>query len=335
MIPELSRILFDRGVRFLAQSDGSFWMPRRGSTTAEQVDWLFYFILWVSVFFFVLVVAWMLFFIFRYRRRKAGRAEGGPHQNLALELTWTLVPLVIVIIIFSIGFAGFMNMTRTPENALEILVTGQKWIWLFTYPNGHVDEELHVPVDEPIGLVMTSEDVIHSFYVPDFRLKRDVLPGRYSKTWFRATEPGEYKVYCAEYCGTGHSDMIASIIVHPPGEYEKWLESAGQLADDLSPAELGARLYSKRGCDQCHSVDGTAGIGPSLLSLSGKQRPLKDGTVVLADENYLRESIMEPMTKIVAGYEAYMPTYKGRLKDREITGLIEYIKSLEGEDSQE
>jgi len=319
-------------MRFLPGANGSFWMPERGSTAAPEVDWLFYFILAVAAFFFFLIVTLMTIFAIRYRRRRDVRPGTAPRSHLGLELVWTVIPIVIVAVIFSIGFAGFMRMTGVPEDALEILVTGQKWVWLFTYPNGHVDEELHVPVDEPVRLVMTSQDVIHSLYVPAFRLKRDVIPGRYTESWFRATEPGTYPVYCAEYCGTGHSDMSTGVVVHPPGEYEQWLEAAGDLLAQLSPAEAGERLFAKRGCNQCHSIDGSAGVGPSLLDVYGRNRPLRGGAVVEADENYLRQSILEPAASIVAGFEAYMPTYQGRLKEAEVIALIEYLKRLKTEE---
>jgi len=313
----------------LAAGAGDFWMPFQGSTTAPAVDRLFYFIFWVSVFFFVLIVGLSLYFVIRYRSRRGHRAEASPHHNTALELTWTIIPLVLVVVIFGWGFTVFMDMTTTPANAYEVQVTGQKWTWFFTYPNGHVDENLHVPVDRPVNLVMTSEDVIHSFFVPAFRLKRDVIPGRYTKTWFRATQPGEYQIYCAEYCGTAHADMLAKVVVHPPGGFERWLEDAGNLLDRMSPAEAGAMLVSSRGCLQCHSVDGRSGIGPTFLGAFGAERPMRDGALVLMDENYVRESILDPNAQITAGYEAVMPTYRGRLTDREITAIIEYLKTLQ------
>jgi len=327
----LNRVIAQVSNGLFAQAERSFWLPKRGSTTAGEVDWLFYLILGISIFFFLLTMSLMALFLIRYRSKAGSRAAGGKNTSLPLELTWTLIPILVVIVIFDFGFTGFMDVMNPPEAALEILVTGQKWAWFFTYPNGHVDEVLHVPVDQPVRLVMTSQDVIHSFYIPEFRLKRDVLPDRYTKTWFEATEPGEYKVYCAEYCGTGHSEMTANVVVHPPGEYENWLDAASNLLDTMPPAAAGRLLFSKRGCDQCHSVDGSAGTGPTLLGVYEEEQPLADGSTVVADENYLRESILEPMAKIAAGYQPYMPTYKGRLNDQELTALIEYIKTLERE----
>ncbi len=311
-------------------SGRSFWMPPQVSTTASGVDWLFYFILGISVFFFVLIVALMVLFVVRYRRRGNQRAEPSPHHNMALEVTWTAIPVVLVVIIFFFGFKGFLDMATPPANAYEVLVQGQKWKWTFTYPNGYVDENLHVPVSRPVRLVMSSADVIHSLYVPAFRVKQDVVPGRYAKAWFEATEPGEYDLFCAEYCGTSHSDMIAHVVVHPPGEFEQWLEKASNFLDTMSPVEAGRKLYQVRGCQQCHSVDGSAKTGPSLLGVFGHSQRLADGTTVLADENYIRESILEPQAKVVAGFEPVMPTYQGRLSDAEIGAIIEFLKSLNG-----
>ncbi len=313
------------------QDDGSsFWMPPQVSTVAHGVDWLFHFILAVSVFFFLLIVVLMVVFVIRYRRREGREAEASPTHNTALELTWTVIPVVIVVVIFFFGFKGFLDMSTPPRNAYEILVDGQKWNWTFTYPNGYSDANLHVPVARPVRLVMTSADVIHSLYVPAFRIKADVVPGRYSKAWFEATAPGTYELFCAEYCGTSHSDMIAQVVVHPAGEFESWLEQASNFLETMTPVEAGRKLFLVRGCQQCHSVDGTAKTGPSLLGVFGHSQGLADGSMVVADENYIRESILEPMARVVAGYEPVMPTYQGRIKDDEITAIIEYLKSLGG-----
>lgn len=308
---------------------GGFWLPVRGSHEASAVDSLFHFILWISVVFFALIVLLMVLFILRYRRRVGAEAGASPSHNLALEITWTVIPLILVVIIFAIGFKTFLGMSVPPANAYEIQATGQKWKWLFTYPNGHVDEDLHVPVDRPVQLVLTSEDVIHSLFIPDFRVKRDAVPGRFTKTWFTAARPGQHDLFCAEYCGTGHSDMLAKVVVHAPGEFEKWLRDAGDFLDTLPPAAAGERLFRTRGCKQCHSVDGAAGIGPTFQGLFGHPVVLVGGKrIEAADENYLRESILEPQARIVAGFEPVMPTYKGRLSDKEIQAIIAYIKSL-------
>ncbi len=317
-----------KGSAILAQTDGSFWMPPRASTTAPEVDWLFHFILAISAFFFVLILGLTLFFVIRYRRREgAGPSKTSP-VYLPLELTWTIIPVIVVILIFWWSFKSYMNLRTPPEGAYEIQVTGQRWSWQFAYQNGYVDGDLHVPADVPVRLVMSSQDVIHSLFVPAFRLKMDAVPGRYTEAWFQADLPGEYPLLCAEYCGTGHSTMTATAIVHPPGEFEKWLEKASSFHELMSPAEAGRLLYRRRGCFQCHSVDGTANIGPTFKRLFGRKQALRDGSVLAVDENYVRESILEPQEKIVAGFEPVMPTYKGRLKDRDVTAIIEYIKTL-------
>jgi cytochrome c oxidase subunit II len=304
-------------------------MPRQGSTLAPGVDALFDFILVVSVVFFALIVALMLLFVIRYRRRRMDQEPlSSPHHNARLEATWSIVPLLIVFVIFGWGFKLYLDENVSPRNAYEIDVTGQKWKWLFTYPNGHVDEELHVPGDRPVKLVMTSEDVIHSFFVPAFRLKRDAVPGRYSVLWFTAAHPGVYQAFCAEYCGMGHSNMLAKVVVHEPGGFERWLEQASNLLATMTPVEAGGKLYAQRGCIQCHTVDGSARVGPSFKGVFGHMVLLQGGDRVMADENYVRESILDPQAKVVAGYEPVMPTYKGRIKDSEITAIIAYLKSL-------
>ena len=311
------------------QSGPTFWMPVRGSESAGAVDQLFGFVFWVSVFFFLLIVGLMVLFVVRYRRRPERlEAEPSPLHNTPLEIAWTVIPILIVIVIFAWGFKVFLDVNTPPANAYEIQVTGQKWKWLFTYPNGQVEENLHVPRATPISLVMTSEDVIHGFYIPAFRLKRDVLPGRYVKVWFSAVETGEYQIFCTQYCGTGHSDMLAKVIVHEPGEFDRWLADASNFLTKMPPAQAGERLYKTRGCAQCHSVDGRAGTGPTFKGLFGQRVACEGNVTVTADENYVRESILDPQAKVVAGFQPVMPTFKGRLKDQEITAIIAYLKTL-------
>jgi cytochrome c oxidase subunit 2 len=319
----------------LAQQTGSFWLPPRASTTAASVDWAFYFVFYTALVFFVLIVAVMLLFVIRYRRRPGVRATKTATHSTVLELTWTGIPIILVIVMFATGLKVFVNMTTVPGIGREINVTAHKWAWEFQYSNGYIDTELHVPVDEPVRLVMNSLDVIHSLYVPAFRTKMDVVPGRYSKTWFKATQVGEFDLYCAEYCGAGHSDMITKVIVHPAGGFDKWLEEAGNWVQKATPVEAGKILVMGdrqgrrgRGCSQCHRVDGQAKIGPPLNGLFGTEQTMKDGSKVLVDENYIRESILEPQAKVVAGYEPVMPTYKGRLKEEELSAIIAYLKSL-------
>jgi cytochrome c oxidase subunit II len=312
---------------------GSFWLPREGSTTAPTVDHLFNVITWISIFFFALITVALIYFVWKYRARPGQAAEISETHNRSLEITWTVVPLLIAIWIFWQGFTGYMDMQTPPGNAYEVQVLGQKWKWLFTYPNGVVDENLHVPPGEPVRLIETSQDVIHSLFIPEFRIKRDAVPGRYEKQWFQADTPGEYQIFCAEYCGTQHSSMLAKVIVHTSrADFDRWLADAGNFLAKLPPEDLwkgGEKLYNQRGCKQCHSIDGTAGIGPSFKGIWGHPQPLRGGGSATVDENYLRESILEPQAKVVQGFEPVMPTFQGRLKDKEITALIEYVKHLQ------
>ena len=304
--------------------------PQPSSTTAEQVDNLFYFILLVSVFFFAIIVGAMVLFVVKYRARPGQSAERSPSHNNALEVTWTVIPGIVVAGIFFWGFVGYLDLRQPPDNSYEIQVNAKKWSWSFTYPNGHVDNNLHVPQDRPVRLVMSSDDVIHSLYIPAFRLKMDVIPGRYTTTWFESELPGDYTLFCAEYCGTQHSNMLAKVVVHPSGEFEKWLEEAANFLETVTPVQAGEILYQRRGCIQCHSVDGSAKSGPSFRDVYDSRQALSDGSSVNVDENYLRESILEPQAKVRAGYKPVMPTYQGQLKDEEIAALIAYIKSLSG-----
>ncbi len=312
----------------LAQQEQSFWLPPQASSSSAMVDDLFYILLGISIFFFALIVVLMTVFVIVFRRREGVEPSPSPSHNTSLELFWTLIPLLIVGFIFYRGFTGFMELRTAPRQAYEIRVVARQWLWMFEYPNGHKDEQLHVPVDEPVRLVMRSDDVIHGFYVPDFRVQMDVVPGRYTTLWFRAKQPGEHDLYCAQYCGTNHSDMFTKVVVHPPGEFEKWLAEAGNLFKNMPPAEAGKQLYTRRNCQQCHSLDGTAGTGPSFKGIFGHQTALEGGSSVMVDENYIRESILEPQAKVVQGYKPVMPTYKGILSDEEISDLIEFIKSL-------
>lgn len=312
------------------QNQGSFWLPVQASTFSPTVDWLFRFITLICGIFFVLIIAFLVVFVIRYREREGHQAQKTPHHNLPLELTWSIIPLILVILIFYWGFRGYMDLANAPQNAVEIQVTGQRWNWIFTYPNGVVDANLRVPVNEPVRLVLTSEDVIHSLFIPAFRLKMDAVPGRYHKVWFHATQAGEYDLFCAEYCGTKHSDMYAKVFVYEPGEYERWLrEASDPYQKDGAPVPLhvvGEHFFKTRGCAQCHTPDGKAGIGPTFRNLFGEQQRLRGGGTIQVDENYLRESIVEPQAKVVLGFDPVMPKIK--LSDRDITALIEYIKSL-------
>jgi cytochrome c oxidase subunit 2 len=308
-----------------------FWMPTRSSTVADQIDWLFDVLVWLSVLSCIGIMGAMVYFCIKYRAKSRAaneRVEITPDHNTTLEITWSFVPLVILIALFVWGFKGYVDLRTVPKDAMQVHVSGQKWKWNFTYSNGWSDDVLHVPVDTPVKILLNSTDVLHSFFVPAFRVKIDAVPGRYTELWFHATETGEFPIECTEYCGTSHSDMLSKVIVHPPGGYEKYLEQAEEKEKTLPPAELGAQLYSKKGCKQCHSIDGSRLIGPTWKGIFGKSEPLADGSTAQVDENYLRESIVDPQVKLVQGYPPSMPTYKGQLKDHQLTALIEYIKTL-------
>lgn len=313
---------------FAQSNDGTLFFPAQSSTVAHKVDDLFYLIFWISTVFFALIVILMVWFVLRYRRRPGVEAQKTAHHNPWLEAAWSIIPGLLLVVIFVEGVLGYLDLRNPPDGAYQIRVTGRKWNWAFEYPNGYVDNNLHVPHGRPVELTMTSEDVIHSLFVPAFRVKMDLVPERYTKAWFEATEPGTYRLYCAEYCGTEHSNMVANVIVHEAGEFEAWLEDASNFLDKLPPAEAGKLLYERRGCIQCHTTDGTPKAGPSFKGIFGTEQGLADGSVVTVDENYIRESLLEPLAKVRAGYRPVMPTYRGQLKDAEITVLIEFIKSL-------
>lgn len=306
----------------------SLMLPPEGSAYARDVDDLYMFLVYLSIFFFVLVAGLAIWSVVRYRRR-AGVTTPHTTDHMGLELTWSVIPLIIVLGVFFWGMRGYMNATTAPGNALEITVTAKKWVWQFEYPDGtRTLNEVHIPVGKPVRFVMGSEDVIHDFYVPTMRVKQDVVPGRYTDVWFTPEKEGLHRVACAEYCGKGHSDMAAKIFVDNPDKFKKWMEEGGDEWKTMTPQAYGALLYESKGCSTCHSVDGTRGQGPTWKGLFGKMEKFSDGKEYKADENYLRESMMLPQAKIVAGFEPIMPTYQGLLREREINALIQYMKSL-------
>jgi cytochrome c oxidase subunit 2 len=305
------------------------FLPIQGSTLAPGIDGLFWFITAVNVIFFGLVATLIAIFLKRYRRRRADEITPHITHNLPLEVAWSVIPLLIVVVIFFWGFHGFMKAQISPANAIEIQVKAKKWVWEFEYPDGlRTLNEIHVPVNRPVRLVMNSEDVIHSFFVPTFRIKMDVLPNRYTDAWFEATKPGTHQVLCTEYCGKGHSDMLAKIHVDDDAAYQKWLIEGDESLKTMPLTELGAMVHENRGCATCHSLDGSRGQGPSWKGIWGQTHQFTDGTSAVVDENYVRQSIVEPHSQVVMGFESIMPTYKGLLRDREILGVIEFIKGL-------
>lgn len=311
-----------------AEHRGTFWFPESASAVAQNVDWLFHVILAVTVLFTVLIAGMLGYFVWAYRRRPGVKAERTATHLTSLELTWTIIPSIICAFIYYFGLSSYITLRTPMGDVNEVQVTGQKWQWLFNYPNGIVSPDLHIPDDTATQLTMRSEDVIHSMYLPAFRAKMDVVPGRYSKLFLRPTGPGQHQIFCAEYCGTGHSSMGSQAYVHTRADYEQWLRDEEDKSLNRSPVALGGDLYKNRGCAQCHSVDGAHGIGPTFKGLYGRTEHLVGGGTVVADENYIHESIIEPMAKVVLGYNPVMPTFKGKLKDKEIAALIEYIKTL-------
>ncbi len=315
-----------------AYADGSFWLPPAASTIAEGVDALFYFIYWISAIFFAGIVGAMAYFLWRYRDRVPGQRSSATESNHLLEVAWIAVPTVLLLIMFAWGFKAWLTGVVPPGDALEVRVTGQKWSWSFLYPREGVSgTHLVVPVDTPVKLILDSKDVIHSFFVPDFRVKKDVLPNRYTVTWFEANRLGDFNIFCTEYCGTGHSTMLAKLKVVTPEEFRKWLDDGGDLGGKGVPlAVLGKKVFESKGCPRCHTLDGTVKIGPSLGGTYGKKAEMDDGTVVVIDPVYIRESIEYPQAKIHKGYPrpSPMPSFKGQLNDRQLDSVIAYLASL-------
>ncbi len=300
-------------------------VPDQASTIAGQVDALFLFLVAVTVFFSGVIFLLVAVFALKYRRRSEAERPAPIHGSLLLEAFWTVVPLGIALAIFVWGAYLYFVISRPPAAAMEIYVVGKQWMWKLQHPTGQREiNELHVPVNRPVRLTMTSEDVIHSFYVPAFRIKADVVPGKYTSAWFEATKTGEYHLFCAEYCGTSHAVMGGRIVVMEPSEYERWL--SGGVAEESLPA-AGERLFARLACNTCHKADGT-GRGPSLVGKFGKPEKLTSGEVVVVDESYVRESILNPQARIAAGYPPIMPTFKGLVTEEQLLQLIAYIKSL-------
>ena len=305
---------------------GDFWLPEAASTIAPEVDGLFLFVTAVSLLLLVGVTGAMLYFVYRYRRQHPGERPAPVEESRALEVSWIVVPTILVLLVFNWGFKSYVKMNTTPSGAYEIQVRAQQWNFLFEYPNGVTSDTLYVPRGEEIKMRMSSADVLHGFYVPAFRVKYDILPNRYTSVWFEATERGDYDLFCTEYCGRDHSDMNKIVRVVSQQDFQDWLESAATPTDIPLP-RLGERLYTQRGCQSCHSLDGSRKVGPTFQGLYGmSDHAMTDGSSVTVDENYLRESILKPEAKIVEGYQNLMPGAYSNLSERELTGLIEFIK---------
>jgi cytochrome c oxidase subunit 2 len=299
--------------------------PIQASTFAAQVDALYLFLVALTMFFCVLIYGLVIYFTAKYRRRFEGERPAPVHIDMRLEIIWSVIPLILVMISFAWGAAVFLNMSEPPENAMEIRGVGRQWMWKFQHPGGAREiNELHGPGGTPVKVLLASEDVIHSFFVPAFRVKMDVVPGKYTAIWFEATREGDFHLFCAEYCGTLHSGMIGRLVALTPMDYQRWLSAKSV---DEPPAAAGERLFQQRGCTACHQTPATA-LGPSLAGLFGRRVQLASGETVNADEDYIRESILNPHAKIVAGYQPTMPTFQGQLSEEALHQIIAYLKML-------
>ena len=331
--------------------------PERASTIAGDIDLITAGVTSLALLFAVPVAFLVVFFAIRYRRgvlreRFVDVHEGrGAGRTWILEAAWIIIPLILALLVFSWGAGIYLRIYAMPANGMDVYVVGKQWMWKFQHPTGQTEiDELHVPVNFPVRLTMISEDVIHSFFVPAFRIKRDVVPGQYTTLWFEATKPGTYALNCAEYCGTDHSRMLARVIVMEPAQYQQWLSQRGvgggtsvidegqagaSGVQDVAPATMadaGAQLFTNLGCNSCHRDDGS-GAGPSLVGLWGREVELEDGQTVTADIDYIRRSILDPHSQIVAGFPPIMPTYDGQVNEEELLTLVEYIRSLSETDA--
>lgn len=303
----------------------SIILPVEGSEFAGKVDDLYMFLIWLSLFFFLLIAGLALYSVVKFRHRP-GTVTPHISHHTALELTWSIIPLLLCVGIFVWGFKGYLEASVPPGDAMEIQVTAQKWSWEFEYPDGmRALNEVHIPLNKPVKFIMSSTDVIHSFFVPTMRVKHDVLPNRYTQIWFLPKVAGKHHATCAEYCGKGHSDMAATVYVDDDAAYQKWLETGG-IDPNMPLSELGKILYESKGCATCHTVDGSRSQGPTWKGLYGHSVKLMNGQTVEVDENYIRESMLVPGAKVVAGYENVMPVFQGVLREREINALIAFIK---------
>jgi cytochrome c oxidase subunit II len=323
--------------------DGNFWMPKSVNLEADSTDQMYYGVLALSAVFFFMITFAIVYLVWKYRHRPGHKSEPSPAHHDALEITWTVIPTILTVFLFYYGWRTYIKVVTPPTHAIEISVTASKWNWRFVHQNGAEDNDLHVPVNQPIRLVMTSTDVLHAFYAPAMRVKQDIIPRRYTYAWFLPTKPGTYRLTCAEYCGTNHAQMAcretnketgaclrrAVVVVHKSMEdYAKYLGEMGG-AGDGDPEKAGAKLYTQKGCNACHTVDGSARTGPTFKGSWGKKRSTNQGEVVM-DEAYVLESLMSPNAKTVTGFPAgTMPSFEGQLKTRDVEAIIAYLKSLQ------
>jgi cytochrome c oxidase subunit 2 len=299
--------------------------PDQASTFAKDVDALYFFIFAVSAFFALVVAMLIIYFGVRYHkshdRQLGARIEG----SLPLELLWSVIPTVIAMVMFGWGASVYYHLRRPPDEAMQLYAVGKQWMWKFQHPEGQREiNELHIPAGRAIKITISSEDVLHSLYFPAFRTKMDAIPGRYTELWFEATTPGTYHIFCTEYCGTNHSGMIGNVTVLEPAAYQAWLQGGGESG---TLAQRGARLFESLACNSCHLESGQ-GRGPSLKDIVGKTETLQDGSTVVVDDAYLRESILNSQAKLVRGFKPLMPTFQGLISEENLAALIEHVKSM-------
>jgi cytochrome c oxidase subunit 2 len=306
---------------------GSAFMPPAGTALATEYDNLYSFLIWSSFIACAILIGGMIYFVLKYKRKTNNDKTPYISHNTFLEFLWSFIPLVIFMVCFAWGWVVYHHMRTMPEDALEVHVFGQQWSWSFEYKSGKAStNEFYVPVGRPVKLIMTSKDVIHSFFIPSMRIKQDVIPGTYTAIWFNAEKTGDYQIFCTEYCGAAHSNMLAKMHVVPVADYEKWLQESDE---GLSMAERGQKLFNDKGCVACHSTDGSTKVGPSWKGLFGSERELADGSKAKGDENYIRESILNPNARVVKGFPSgVMPTFQGQLSEEQLNALVEFIKTL-------
>jgi cytochrome c oxidase subunit II len=302
------------------------FIPESASTLSGEVDAVYFYISGVTVFFTLLISTVVIFFVIRYRRRNAFEIPRPIEGSTTLETLWSVIPLLIAMSIFVWGAKLYFAEYRPPKNALEVYVVGKQWMWKFQHSTGQREiNELHIPVGRKIKLIMASEDVIHDVFVPAFRIKADVVPGKYTSEWFEATKPGRYHFFCAEYCGMNHSGMGGWVVVMEPSEFDNWLSGN---TNQMSPAAAGQQMYESLGCASCHGANGEGGRGPALLGLFGGKALLSGNQTVQADETYVRESILNPQAKIVSGFGPIMPSFQGQVNEEQLLQLVAFVKSL-------
>jgi cytochrome c oxidase subunit II len=303
--------------------------PEAASSIAEGVDHLYFVLTFITLFFTIAIFSTIFVFMVKYRRRTDNEIPLETEENLPLELAWTIIPTFICAGLFLWASSLYFENSRPPSASTEIFVIGKQWMWHIQHPEGVREiNELHVPVGVPVELTMTSEDVIHDFYIPAFRVKKDVVPGRYTSLWFQATKVGTYHLFCAQYCGADHAEMLGWVYVMSPADYETWLSSG---TPSQTMAQIGEKTFNKLGCASCHVSDGS-GRGPSLLGLYGKEEELKTGEKRLVDEAFIRQAIIHPNSVALKNYPPIMPTFRGQVDEEQVLQLIAYLKSLGSEE---